>query len=139
MSDRPERNCIHAVFNGGDGSYDLKLPECLDLPITKFKKLFTVILKEHYLNRDFESVIAPAVEEWLAYLIEREKARWNTASIVFQNEYRDISFIRDRNAKAAAKRKNDELMREVKAAKRSYEGYQKRLSAWSDIKAKYVD
>lgn len=138
MLDKPERDRIHVVFHDGAGSYDLNLPDCLDLPITRFKKLFTVILKEHYLNRDFESVIAPTVESWLAYLIEREKARWETASHTFQQEYRDVSYVPGQFAKAQVKKRNNKLTREVKAAKKAYEDYQKRLSAWSDIKAKYV-
>lgn len=138
MSDRPERNIVHAAFHGGNGYYDLNMPDCLDLPITNLKKLFTVICKEHYINQDFESVIAPTIEGWLVYLIEQEKENWHTASVTFQAEYRDASFIRNSYQKREAKKKNDAMMREVKAAKKAYEGYQKRLSAWMDIKAKYV-
>lgn len=139
MSDIPERNCIHAVFHDGDGSYDLKLPECLTLPVTKLKKLFTVICKEPYLNRNFESVTVPTVEGWLAYLIEQGKENWHTASVTFQTEYRDISFIHNPHQKREAEKKNNAMMRTVKAAKNAYEGYQKRLSVWMDIKAKYVN
>lgn len=139
MSDRPERNVLSAVFNGGRGRYELKMPDCLDLPLTKLKKLFTIICKEHYINLDFESVIVPTIEGWLAYQIEQEKENWHTASVTFQSEYRDASFIRSPYQKREAERKNNAMMREVKAAKKAYEGYQKRLSAWMDIKAKYVD
>lgn len=138
MSDKPDRNRFHAVFHDGKGSYDLNLPDCLDLPITKLKKLFTVICKEHYINHDFESVIVPTIEGWLAYLIEQEKENWHIASVTFQKEYRAVSFIRNPYQKREAEKKNNAMMREVKAAKRAYEGYQKRLSAWMDIKAKYV-
>ncbi len=75
MLDKPDRDRICARFHDGAGIYALNLPDCLNLPITRFKKLFTVILKEHYLNSDFEEVIAPTIEGWLAYLIEQEKAR----------------------------------------------------------------
>lgn len=138
MLDSPERNRIHAVFNDGKGSFDLNLPDFLNLPVTKLKKLFTVICKEYYINRDFESVIVPTIEGWLAYLIEREKEKWHTASITFQREYKDVSFICNPYLKKEAEKKNDAMMREVKAAKRAHEGYKKRLSAWMDIKAKYV-
>lgn len=139
MSDRPERDRVHAVFNDGHGHYDLGMPGCLDLPITNLKKLFTVICKEHYINCDFESVIAPTIEGWLTYLIEQEKAHWQAESVIFRNEYRDVSFIRNPYQKKEATKKNNAMMRKVKAAKKAYEGYQKRLNAWMDIKAKYVN
>lgn len=139
MLEKPKRDYIHAQFHDGMGYYDLKFPDCLDLPLRQLKDLFIVILREYYLNKDFESVIAPTVDEWLAYLVDMERVHWQAASQTFALECRDVSHIWDMHEKAQIKRHNSELEREVKTAKKAYEFYQKRLNAWKDLKAKYVN
>lgn len=137
-----ERRLEFAFYDDGPTCHiSLNVPIAMEeMPVANLRKLFRPILREYGRNResieDFFTCL-PAVEAML-------KEEWDLASMVFQQDYKDLKFdesghvITDKNEKEKRRVNNNRLMRDVKNAKARYDRFKKKIPKIEEILKNHI-
>lgn len=120
-----------------EGQITLDLPVALDkLSIGTLKKIFRILLEKDWFVGNGDTI--REIDEFIPVRIADWKEQWDYASKVFQINYRDPSYGgKSPKERKQIRRENDQLVKDVKHAKKHYEKAEKVLSMWTELKEKY--